>query len=184
MGRAKLSVLANYLLPKPTFAGKKAINDFAEAAATKFGYKPGGSIEAIVVRLGGTIEHLDPLDADSPDSICVEGRRSFKIFISSYTSSQRDRFTIAHELGHYILHYPVLIKTDPLARMKATRWVDESNSELVRAEWEANWFAAGFLMPTAEFSEKLESGNLSSTASYFGVSESAAKVRAQSLELL
>jgi Zn-dependent peptidase ImmA (M78 family) len=33
----------------------------------------------------------------------------------------------------------------------ATRWVDETNENLKRAEWEANWFAAAFLMPSGAF---------------------------------
>lgn len=176
--------MSSYSPPKPTQAGKQAINTFAEAAAEKFGYKPGGSIEAIVGRLGGTVEHLDPFDADIPESICVERLREFTIFISSLTSSQRDRFTIAHELGHYVLHFPMLTKSDPKAKMKATRWVDDSNKELIRAEWEANWFAAGFLMPEEKFKTKMSKHKLSAVADYFGVSEAAAKVRAKSLGFL
>lgn len=172
--------MANYSPPKPTQASKQAINDFAEAAAKKFGYKPNGSIEGVVSRLGGTIEHLDPFDSDIPESICVEALRNFKIFISSLTSSQRDRFTVAHELGHYLLHFPMLTKSDPSARMKATRWVDDSNKELIRTEWEANWFAAGFLMPKDEFKGKLTGSDIASVSEYFGVSEAAAKVRAKS----
>ena len=69
--------------------------------------------------------------------------------------------------------------------MIATRWVNEDNEALKRAEWEANWFAAAFLMPSAEFKEIYEAMGRSTefTAMQFGVSPKAAEIRAQSLRI-
>ena len=99
------------------------------------------------------------------------------------TVPERDKFTIAHELGHLILHYPLVARENPGVPMCATRWVDESNADLVRAEWEANWFAAAFLMPSDEFIARYQSGGLSPAALRFKVSVPAAKIRAKSLGL-
>jgi len=69
--------------------------------------------------------------------------------------------------------------------MVATRWVDETDRVQQRAEWEANWFAASFLMPSDDFRVVFRgsSGSISRVASKFTVSEPAAKIRASSLGL-
>lgn len=174
----------DYRDPVPTRASKANVYAYAEEAAKKLSYVPGGSIKGVVSRLGGTIEHSDPFEERIPESIRVEAKGDFKISISSLTSTERDRFTIAHELGHYLLHYPKLLVEDPKAKMAATRWVNESSGDLVRAEWEANWFAAAFLMPKAEFKSKWNGTNKPEVAEHFGVSEAAAEIRAKSLGLL
>lgn len=173
-----------YSLPIPTHASKTAIHTFAEGAVKKLRYTVGGSITDVVALLGGSIEHSDPFEDDIPESIRVEKKGDFTIFISSFTSSERDRFTIAHELGHYLLHFPKVTSELPSAKMKATRWVDETKKDQVRAEWEANWFAAAFLMPKADFQGKFDQGKIDLVAEYFGVSEAAIKVRAKSLGLM
>jgi Zn-dependent peptidase ImmA (M78 family) len=175
--------MPSYKPPIPTNASKKAVHDFAELAAKKLGYAPGAPIEDVVDRLGGEICYHDILENGVPDSIKVEDFGNFSIFLSSLTSPQRDRFTVAHELGHYLLHFPRVRKVEPESGMVATRWVDEAVDSLVRAEWEANWFAAGFLMPETEFLKKSRSGaSLDEVASYFGVSKAAAEVRAKNLK--
>ena len=173
----------DYRDPVPTRASKASVYAYAEEAAKKLSYVSGGSIKGVVSRLGGSIEHSDPFEEDIPESILVDAKGDFTIFISSLTSTERDRFTIAHELGHYLLHYPKLLAADPRAKMKATRWVDASEEALVRAEWEANWFAAAFLMPKTEFRAKWVNDGKSKAAEHFGVSEAAAEIRAKSLEL-
>lgn len=67
--------------------------------------------------------------------------------------------------------------------MHATRWVNEADKDQMRAEWEANWFAAAFLMPKEVFEEKIKSTSLQDAANFFDVSMSAAKIRAKSLGL-
>ncbi len=53
-----------------------------------------------------------------------------------------------------------------------------------RLEWEANWFAASFLMPESEFRQMVsdESSN-AHIARHFRVSESAVEVRRKSLNI-
>ena len=64
--------------------------------------------------------------------------------------------------------------------MKATRRVDEHDKDLVRWEWEANWFASAFLMPSEEFQKAFHDGDASEK---FGVTSSAVSVRAKTLGL-
>jgi Zn-dependent peptidase ImmA (M78 family) len=65
--------------------------------------------------------------------------------------------------------------------MRATRWIDDSDADQVRAEWEANWFAAELLMPRKAFKAAVDRNGLSYAADLFNVSISAAKVRAKSI---
>ena len=64
--------------------------------------------------------------------------------------------------------------------MRATRWVDENDKIQQRAEWEANWFAAGLLMPESEFRVTMNNG-ASYNAAKFNVSKRAAEVRISNL---
>ena len=68
--------------------------------------------------------------------------RPFITLISNGVSSCRERFSLAHELGHIILH----------------SWADvdytKNNAEHSRIEKEANYFAGAFLLPFDEFSRE------------------------------
>ncbi|MCK1393384.1 ImmA/IrrE family metallo-endopeptidase [Bradyrhizobium sp. 1] len=177
---------STYKLPIPTNATKDRVHGFAEEVAEKLAFAPGDPIEPLVGRLGGQIEYKNALDFKSsiPESIKIDPSRRFKIFLPSMGSSPRYRFTIAHELGHLFLHFPMVSERDPNAGMIATRWVDDNDTEpLKRAEWEANWFAAAFLMPSAPFRSMLAAfgGNIASVATRFGVSVQAAEIRAKTL---
>jgi Zn-dependent peptidase ImmA (M78 family) len=166
---------------------KAKVHELAEAAASRLRFEPGDAMEPLVVRLGGRIEYktADTTSTRLPESIIVRAFNNFVIFLPSVTSVVRDRFTIAHELGHLFLHYPLVAHRHAGATMIATRWVDETNENLKRAEWEANWFAAAFLMPSGAFSEFLHANNFSihTAATKFAVSPKAAEVRARSLNI-
>ncbi|MCC7426421.1 MAG: ImmA/IrrE family metallo-endopeptidase [Alphaproteobacteria bacterium] len=174
--------------PIPTHAGKQQISKFAEGIADRLQFRPGDSLEPIVIRLGGKIDYADLSDPSEqpPESIVVkplsEGRVEFTIYIPTTTTPQRDRFTIAHELGHVFLHFPMVQRSHPRAEMHATRWVDTTDKVQQRAEWEANWFAAAFLMPEIQFREVWERSSREAVR-LFRVSEQAASIRAQSLGL-
>lgn len=164
-------------------ATKDRVESFAEELAKQVNFNPGDDIEDLVRRAGGelVVGSSGHGDAES-GSIVVRAMDDFTIYLSQHTSSKRDRFTIAHELGHLLLHFKPLLKEHPGATMRATRYVDEGDSEQQRAEWEANWFAAGFLMPRNEFTKAYQD-NPRFAADMFKVSLSAAKIRAKSLNL-
>ncbi|OCI91569.1 hypothetical protein A6U85_24115 [Agrobacterium sp. 13-626] len=172
----------------PTRASKDQIHAFAESLAQQLGFGPGDDVEPLIRRLGGKIEVKNPLNypGQFPESIIVKSSTDFTIFVPSLTSVERDRFTIAHELGHLALHYPAFSQKYPGVQMVATRWVDETDQDQKRAEWEANWFAGGFLMNGEIFRQAYEasSGSLALVALRFGVSKSAAEVRAKNLQLV
>jgi Zn-dependent peptidase ImmA (M78 family) len=65
------------------------------------------------------------------------------LYINSADSPQRQRFTIAHELGHWILHQPELNSNRDIAVLYRRPIGDDDD----RLEQEANCFAANLLVP-------------------------------------
>lgn len=153
--------------PQPCGWSRAEVQRFASEAAKRLGYKAGDDIEKIVERLGGRVSTSDWASAANTGSITVRGPRDFHIALSPLSGERRSRFTIAHELAHYILHAQAGKK-----RLSVRR--DGSG----RVEWEANWFAAGFLMPEEEFRARLAEGwGDAELAEYFGVSGGAVQIR-------
>ncbi|TGM97308.1 ImmA/IrrE family metallo-endopeptidase [Leptospira dzoumogneensis] len=165
-----------YDRPNPIHASKQAISQYAERIASKLKFKPETDLEDLINSLGGELHYLDPekLEATEDGSILVHGEGDFEIFLSNYTGILRDRFTIAHELGHYFLHS---------RQGEIAIQVERNGSD--RLEWEANWFAAAFLMPADQVKSKFKKyQSLSVTATYFQVSIAAMQVRLETLGLL
>lgn len=134
----------------------------------------------MVEDLGGEIEylkHADQINAEG-GSLTIDEDGSFTIFLSPYTAPIRDNFTIAHEIGHYLLH----VDKDSKEHEEVT--FNRYGSE--RREWEANWFAAGFLMPEDKFKEKAREFNNDITllSSYFNTSKDAVKIRLKTLGII
>lgn len=176
-------------LPIPAKTLKQLVFKFAESFAKALGFGVGDPLEPLVARLGGSISYKGntQLFNGIPESIKVLSSNSFTIYLPVNTCQERDRFTIAHELGHLFLHYPLVQRAyGAHVIMTATRWVDSANVDLQRTEWEANWFAAAFLMPEFEFRQSCVTNAASShlIAARFGVTEKAVEVRAKALGLV
>lgn len=159
---------------EPSFLRKADVEEYANNVRKAAKFEIGSSIASVVEdEFGGRIQYLD-LDewANETGSIYVHEPWDFDIVLPQYTSATRDQFTIAHELGHYFLHSeqgdrPII----------ATR-----NNEDTRVEWEANWFAAGLLMPADLFRKHFERlHDLDLIAAKFAVSRDAARVRCKVL---
>ena len=169
-----------YHSPIPSRVSKNNVWAFAERLRKDVGLSNGFQLLKLVAANRGSINYIDFMDADQTDAILVEPDSSFQIRLSSQTGALRDNFTIAHELGHMLLHWPRVQAAYPNGGMRATRRVDDSHRDLVRCEWEANWFASAFLMPRSEFKLAFNAGTASDT---FGVTHAAVNVRAKTLGL-
>lgn len=165
-----LTPYAEFSSPVACNYSKEAIEDLAVEIAGMVDFRPGGSIEDVVRgKLNGSIEDQDTNAwlAEESGSIEVRGFRDFTIFISLFTGYLRDRFTVAHELGHYFLH----------SRMGKTA-IRATRFGTGRVEWEANWFAAAFLMPADVFKHCIDSDfSDDDLAAKFKVSPQAIEVR-------
>lgn len=170
-----------YRSPIPSRITKANVWAYAERQRKNVGLSNGFQLPKLISRNGGDISYIDFMDQDQTDAIVVEPDGTFRIRLSSQTGALRDNFTIAHELGHKLLHWPLVKKKHTGDGMRATRRVDDSNQDLVRCEWEANWFASAFLMPADEFKTAYSNGVASET---FGVTSAAVEVRAKTFGLI
>ncbi len=171
-----------YLSPNPIYLSKSDVFYIAERISKQLSYPSTKNILSVVNKLGGYISYIDFWKSERhTGSLVVERNGKFRILVPKHTSMQRDRFTIAHELGHYFLHY--MMKLTPAERSNVAFQADRYEGG--RVEWEANWFAAAFLMPEKEFRTvyKKSGSNFFSIASHFHVSTRAAITRAKSLEI-
>jgi Zn-dependent peptidase ImmA (M78 family) len=89
----------------------------------------------------------------------------------------RQRYTIAHELGHFCLH-----------RHLKQRFEDQiffRGGEITREEGQANEFASTILIPEQELRGQIDSGvkKVEELARVFGVSTLALRIRAKNLGL-
>jgi predicted transcriptional regulator len=165
---------AEFPRPEPTGLPRKAVEDIAAKIASRLNFGPGDDLNPIVEKLGGRIKVRSWREGREDGAIHVEGPGNFTIFLSPYTGPFRDRFTIAHELGHYFLHSLFGEK-----KIKINREGSDPT------EWEANWFAGGFLMPEESFRTEWEQfgGNIEAVAARFNVSTQTVKIRANTLGL-
>ena len=101
----------------------------------------------------------------------------------------RKRFTIAHEIGHVILHSDYMrslvpIGQDPLFEVSNSIVLQNPN-----LEFHANHFASVFLVPQEKIMELYSKNgdailDASRLAGYFGVSRRSAEIRLEQLKLL
>lgn len=100
------------------------------------------------------------------------GSSGYACFINEKHPSTRRRFTIAHEIAHFILHKDLIgdgISDDALLRSGLSS----------KVEAEANRLAADILMPWNLIRQEMDRGNntVPSLAKAFNVSESAMSIR-------
>jgi Zn-dependent peptidase ImmA (M78 family) len=178
-----LDEMIQYSRPRECGLSKQAVDALAARAAAQLNYEAGQDLEPIVEKLGGRILIRSDLDMtdQSSGSIRIRSEGDFEIILAQHTGLIRDRFTIGHELGHYVLHYlfPKQVKKEEVGPIEAQRYGSG------RVEWEANWFAAGFLMPADPFSQAYRQldGDEITLAAEFKVSSEAAKIRISTLGL-
>ena len=101
------------------------------------------------------------------------------IFVNSHDAENRRKFTIAHELGHWILHKDKL-ETEPekyaiLYRIPLGRSQDDP------IEQEANCFAANLLVPDEMLKARRDDKEIEQLATEFDVSRDVIGYRIQDL---
>lgn len=148
-------------------------------------------IVAIASDLGIKIyETLDFDDAHS-GSITKNGE-SFVIYLNATHSPKRKRFTLAHEIAHFLLHKKQLeggaehidstkqLIDEVITTLNRNKNVIDINER--KMESEANNLAACILMPELEFKAVWsEVGSIEELAERFNVSDSAAAIRSKAV---
>lgn len=117
---------------------------------------------------------------DGDEELEIGGKRSKRfILVNAEDSKERQLFTIAHELGHFVLHC-----TDQANFFERYHGGDSQPPKAKEIEDEADFFAASLLMPRKEFKSYIEKNRslkkdalLSKICSDFWVEKEAAKKR-------
>lgn len=110
-----------------------------------------------------------------------------EIFIASSEPVTRQRFSVAHELGHYILHYQGkdTMPDEYNAELHVSYRDSVSSLGFSHKEMEANYFAACLLMPEHEIKKQWNNKqDINYVANYFFVSQVALTFRLQFLGLI
>lgn len=144
---------------------------------------PPVNIEAIIRGLGVELDKRAYLSTDISGELKKSGE-SYRISVNGLDSYFRQRFTMAHELGHYLLHRDRI--GDGIVDDRAYRSTDPSKykSTLIgqAEEAEANRFAARILMPADKVTaEAKDASSLSTLAERFQVSKLAMEIRLSTL---
>lgn len=135
-------------------------------------------VVAAAARLGFGVSDFIPNERTQNVSGAVNHDKKM-IFVNASETSERKRFTIAHELGHVMLHAGDGNVVDYRQQM-------EYGAEAGPKEREANQFAAELLMPRNVFEALWNAygGKVASVAEQLQVSKPAAAVRAKELRLV
>lgn len=138
------------------------------------------NVDAIARDLGLTVYHDDRMPADTAGKIVREGGNpsGYSIYINATDPARRQRFTLAHEIAHYILHRDLIgdgLIDDGMYRSKLGGVYER----------QANRFAANILMPAALIKGYYRGGmqSLAELGRVFDVSTEAMRIRLGELRL-
>ena len=141
-----------------------------------------------IARLLGIVVKAEPVEDDLSGALVREGGQAV-IGVNSLHHKNRQRFTIAHELGHFRLHDSVPFHMDDDFRRVDFR--AKSNPHVsAQDEIEANQFAAELLMPEdflrADLDKKRgpSEPNVEALAKRYAVSRQAMEIRLRNLGYL
>lgn len=165
------------------------INKKAERLYNIIGNKPGFNIIDAVCTLGGKVTFDDngrlPFGIDAqiiPKN--EEDDCTFEIVCAPNKTMEDTRFCIAHELGHLFLH---MIEKDQNGNFYLTEKSFNKNNNFSNiCEWEAEEFAACFLMPEEAFrnSIDIECGDVEKISEIFKVFPQSVIIRCKRLGIV
>jgi hypothetical protein len=155
----------------------RSIIKVAESMAKDLGITPNSDLRELIRDNGGTIHDITfslfqrfEKEGILDNSIYVRAQRDFDIILHAYLSPDQMRYTLAHELGHYVLHG----KNKSFA-------CQQGDSQI---EHEAHEFAVGFLIPEDSFlAEYKKSNDINYLTSIFRVPDNLILRRKLSLGL-
>jgi len=131
---------------------------------------PEGNLVDLAKALGVEVFESKFLKHDNIDGFLEYPKKSTenpKIYLNKDRPSERKKFTLAHELGHFVLH-----NSDKRKYRIDDLDYSQRNKE-TKEETEANYFAATLLVPEKKLRSilGLSKGDIAFAAQYFGVSK-------------
>lgn len=144
-------------------------------------------LKAMFAELGVKYDALW-MDDGASGSITRSGD-SFIVTVNAAESENRQRFTAAHELAHYLLHRDLLGDGKRMHRHIDTLYAggDQEGDVIFKRshEIEANRIAAQIVMPRTLVKTRFaETADASALAAQFGVSKAAMEIRLKTLGLV
>jgi Zn-dependent peptidase ImmA (M78 family) len=142
-------------------------------------------VNAIAREMGIEVVFEEMDDNISGAIACIDGGENYKILVNWRHPNTRQRFTIAHELGHYIYHRDLLGKGTGDTRAYRAEGTPFPNEHITWVqERQANNFAANTLMPVPLIRRFREMGLASPSvlAPIFVVSPQAMEIRLNTVD--
>lgn len=118
--------------------------------------EPPVDVESIAERQGLLID-FQPLQSDLSGFLFHDEQHAV-IGVNSFHPTVRQRFTIAHELGHFLLHQSDSLHVDRAVQAKFRNELSKQGTDL--DEIEANLFAAELLMPRIMIAQDLHQNDV------------------------
>lgn len=143
-----------------------------------------------IAKAKGARIFVDALDGDL-SGFLYRDKEQAVIGVNTSHAPVRQNFTIAHELGHLLLHDQDQLHVDREFRVRLRNDVSSQGTD--EAEQEANYFAASILMPREflerdlekkEYFDLLDDDSIRELARKYGVSTQALAIRLKTLGYL
>lgn len=134
---------------------------------------------ALAEKLGLAVKKLW-LDDDMSGALVKVGPEKYEIHVNALHPQTRQRFTIAHELGHFVHHRTLLGEgvNDNRAYRTTAKGALYNPKIGPQQETEANRFAASLLMPQEAIERLTKEGmSVADMARHLGVSQHAMSIR-------
>ncbi len=152
-------------------------------------FKQAVDVEALAAALKIAVQSQHLEDGFSDFFFVKEGNAT--AFVNSDHHPNRRRFSLAHEIGHFVLHHQPTKKLDDLFLDKSVALYTRKDHHSNDMEREANEFAASLLMPRDLLEKYVHKNDLdiedefdvSRLALAFGVSEQALQIRLNRLHM-
>lgn len=131
-------------------------------------------VEAVAQKFNICIKYVS-MEEDLSGILSKDESDAWTLNVNEEHHPNRQRYTIAHELGHYCLHGHL--------KKEFKDKIFFRGGEANKMEWQANNFASAILMPEDKFREKIQSGvnKVDELAKQFQVSTLALRIRAKNL---
>jgi hypothetical protein len=154
-----------YRTPSPLGASRRRVEAFAAKtfAEAKIPFDPTQTSRALIEAYGGKIEPcfdgaLD-LDVHAPQDFTVH---------YSFVDPSFVNLGMAVQLGHYLLHYPAILKSHPGTGMQVVRhWASEDLAPDAQCAHEARWFGHAVVMPEHTFRTLWNKGGMAACRQFF-----------------
>ena len=129
----------------------KAAAELAELLLEKLKITGKPDLDAVCRELGLRVREVTSMGFDGTLVRSKSVQKGVIGVRESIRENSRKRFTVAHEIGHFVIPYH-----RPLKNVCGERIIDSYRSTLDKAELEANQFAAEFLLPAPAVRTRFE----------------------------